>query len=200
LPVALLVVPVAVPVVPAAGRPVAPDPIAQSVLTSEVVVPAAVLPPIVVVLAQLPVRAAPAVIRPCPVGSPELSDPVVELERLDVDPVPGRLLLGSVEALDPSVPSDFTLPFVDDPTTPGFEFMLPLVVEPAMPVALLPVVPAPAPVVPCAYAAPAKTMLTAVTRPRTVFFMTPSCDSSNRSDPGARRAFTCWREPVGGWS
>jgi NTE family protein len=34
---------------------------------------------------------------------------------------------------------------VDEPTTPGFEFMLPLVVEPAMPVALLPVVPAPAP-------------------------------------------------------
>ncbi len=89
--------------------------VSQLVDTSDdVTLPEGDVPPIVVVVLHGEPRpcAAEAVVRPCPTGKPELAAPVVELDKLEAEPVPavppkvlpGNALLPGTVALPASEP------------------------------------------------------------------------------------------------
>ena len=119
-------------------------------------------------------------IRPCPTGRPEFAAPVVELERLEVEPVPfivlpGNALLPGTVALPASEPAlGAVLVESELLVEPGTVDVVPALAEPVA-----------APEVPdCANAlAPAKPTATAAARYRIECRIKPPQVRSNRDRP-----------------
>jgi hypothetical protein len=189
MPVGLCVVlpPATLPV----GKPLAVGAVTQSVATLDVVLPAAVLLPMVVVLAQSPTFAAAPVPGKRVLGKPGVVAPmlpvVAALPEL-IEPLLDEFKLPFVDELVLPLTDEPLPPFIDelgDEVTPllgapGWpRLLLPVPAMPADP-AVPPPVAAPAlpPAAPCAKAAPlANAIATPVTTPRIECFMRTSCET-----------------------